>query len=174
MRQLLLVPVAAPAACGGEPEQKAKAPGAAQAMQAGQWQSTLEVTNFRRADPGEPRLDMPVGTRTSGGACIGPDQGADPPPELFAGSDFEQCRWAENFYMRRGRLVSGMTCQRDGVGEVEVTVNVDFTATGFEGTAEMPTRLPTDGDVVLAARISGSRTGECTPEAETGNQAQPG
>ena len=174
MRHLLLVTVAALAACGGGAEQKEKAPEAAQAMQAGQWQSTLEVTNFRRADPGEPRLDMPVGTRASGSACVGADQGANPPPELFAGSDFEQCRWGDSFYMRRGRLVSGMTCRRDGVGEVEVTVNVDFTATRFEGTAEMLTRLPSDGDVVLAARISGSRTGECTPEPEGGNQAQPG
>lgn len=172
-----LVPLAALAAlagCGGEPEQKAKAPAAAQALQAGQWQSHFAVTNFRQADEGRPRLNLPQGTRVEAGSCVGPEDTTRPPPELFVGDGFRSCEWAPSFYMRGGRLVSGMTCQRPGVGEVEVTVNVDFTADSYQGTVEMLTRLPTDGDVVIAASAEGRRTGECTAEAEAGgnNQSQ--
>jgi len=175
MRLFLLVPLAALAGCGGEGEQKAKAPERAQAMNAGQWQSTFEVTNFRQTDAGRPRLNLPVGTRDDGAACIGEGDTRRPPMELFAGSGFENCRWGDNFYMRNGRLVSSGTCRRDGVGQVEVTISVDFTGTSFEGTSEMVTRLPTDGDVIAAARIEGRRTGACTPGAGDGggNQSRP-
>lgn len=174
MRLLLLAPLAAIAACGGETQEKAKAPERAQTMQAGQWQSSVEVTNLRKLDQGEPRLNLPAGTRLSGGACVGSADGARPTPELFAGSDFESCRHGENFYMRNGRMISSMSCRRPGVGEVVVTVNVDFTATGFDGTVEYTTHLPTDGDVHIGARLSGRRTGDCAPGAEGGNQSRPG
>ena len=172
MRLLVLVPLAALAACGGEGEQKAKAPPRPQAMQAGQWESTLEVTNFRRTDEGRPRLNMPNGTRATGAACLGEADTARPPMELFTGSGFENCSWGDNYYMRNGRLVSSGTCRRDGVGEVEVTVSADFTETSFEGTAEFVTRLPTDGDVFIGARVQGRRSGACTPAAADGNRSQ--
>jgi hypothetical protein len=172
MRLLVLVPLAALAACGGEGEQKAKAAPPVQALQAGQWEMTYEVSNFRQADEGRPRLNMPVGTRGSAAACVGESETTRPPMGVFAGSEFENCEWGENYYMRNGRLVSSGLCRRDGVGQVEVTISADFTATTFQGTAEMLTRLPTDGDVVLATRINGRRTGACTAAAADGNRSQ--
>ena len=174
MRLMLVVPLAALAACGGEAEQKAKAPARAQALQAGQWESTIEVTNLRKLDQGTPRLNLPAGTRMTGAACLGEGQTARPPGELLAGSDFEGCTHGENFYMRNGRLISSLTCRRDGVGEVDVTINLDFTDTTYEGTVEYSTRLPTDGDVHVASRVNGRRSGDCAPEAADGNQARPG
>jgi hypothetical protein len=172
MRLLMLAPlVVALSACGGE-EPKAKAPPRPQAMQAGQWESSLEVTNFRQTDEGRPRLNMPNGTRATGAACLGEADTARPPMELFIGPDFESCRWGDNYYMRNGRLVSSGTCRRDGVGEVEVTISADFTETSFEGTAEFVTRLPTDGDVFVGARVQGRRSGACTPAAADGNRSQ--
>ncbi|HEX8364305.1 MAG TPA: DUF3617 family protein [Allosphingosinicella sp.] len=161
--------VAALGGCGSEPEKKAKAPPAAQAFEAGQWQSSLEVFNFRRADEGRPRLNMPNGTRVEGAACIGPGDTTRPPPELFVGDDFTNCRWIDNFSMRNGRLVSGMTCRRAGVGEVEISVELDMTATSYQGTVQMLTRLVSDGDVTLSARAQGRRTGQCTAEEGAGN-----
>jgi hypothetical protein len=171
MRLLWLVPLAALAACGGE-EPKAKEKARPQALQAGQWESTLEVHNFRQTDQGRPRLNMPNGTRANASVCVGGGAGARPPLELFVGPDFEGCSWGENFYMRNGRLVSSGLCQRDGVGQVEVTISADFTETSYEGTAEFVTRLVTDGDVFIGSRIQGRRTGECTTGPEGGNQAK--
>jgi hypothetical protein len=170
MRLLMLVPLAAIAACGGE-EQKAKAPEQLQALPAGQWEMSYEVSNFRRADEGQPKLNMPVGTRGTASACIAEADTTRPPMGLFAGSEFEDCAWGENFYMRNGRLVSSGLCQRDGVGQVEVTISANFTGTTFNGTAEMLTRLVSDGDVVLATRIEGRRSGDCPAGGESGNQA---
>ena len=172
MRLFAIVPLAALAACGGGGEPKQEAPAAAEAVEAGQWQSTVEVTNFRQADAGRPRLNLPVGTRLEGGACVTPADASRPPPQLFVGEGFENCRWGDNFYLSAGRLVSSMTCQRDGVGQVEVTVNVDFTADSYQGTVEMLTRLVSDGDVVIAARGQGRRTGACTADSQAGKQTE--
>jgi hypothetical protein len=168
MRFLMLVPLAALAACGGESAPKAKAPERAQTLQAGQWESNFEVTNFRRTDEGSPRLNMPNGRRANASTCLAAADTARPPLALFVGSDFTGCRWADNFYMRNGRLVSSGTCQRPGVGEVEVTISADFTSTGYTGTAEFVTRLVTDGDVFIGARIEGRRSGECSAGAAAG------
>jgi hypothetical protein len=174
MRLWILVPLAAAVALGGcgEGEQKSKAAARPQAFQAGQWQSSLEVTNFRRMDQGQPRLNMPMGTRVSGGACLAPADVSRPPPGLFVGSDFTDCQYSDNFYLRNGRMIASATCQRQGVGPVEVTLNIDFTDGGYEGTVEFATRLVSDGDVLVATRARGQRSGQCTPAAEGSNQTQ--
>lgn len=175
MRIELIIAVAAAAAlaaCGGESEPKAKAKARPQAIPAGQWQSDVEVTNLRRSDEGQPRLNMPAGTRETGGACIGSGASARPPAELFVGSGFEACRWHNDFYMRSGRIMGSATCQRPGVGEVTASLNIDFTETSFQGSVDLLTRLAGDGDVTIAARASGRRTGDCAAGGEAGNQTQ--
>jgi hypothetical protein len=176
-KMVAMAALAALAGCGGG-EEKAKAPAApAREMSAGQWQSTLQVANFRQTDQApEPKLNMPVGTRAEGAACIGEGETRRPPPQLFVGADFENCTWGDNFYMGNGRLNAPMTCQREGVGEVEVNVNVTFTAESYEGRVDMVTRLAAEGDVILSATAAGRRTGaQCAPEADAAagnNQAQ--
>jgi len=174
MKKLIgMISLAALAGCGGAAEEKAKAPAVATALEAGQWRSSLEVTQFRQADTGAPKLNMPVGTRAEAEACITAAEATRPPPQLFAGSDFDNCVWADDFYMRGGRLISGLTCNRRGVGEVLLTVNVNFTGQSYEGTTEMMTRLASDGDVVLTARAQGRRTGpHCTTAADGAGNAQ--
>jgi hypothetical protein len=170
-KQWTLIPLAALAAlpsCGSEPE-KAKAPPAAKAFEAGQWESSFEVFNFRQADEGRPRLNLPNGTRVAGGACVGPSETNRPPPTLFVGDDFTNCRWHDDFSMRSGRLISSMTCRRARVGDVQITLQVDITETSYQGTLQMLTRLPGDGDVVLAARAQGRRTGQCSADEGSAN-----
>ena len=129
MRFLMLVPLAALAACGGETAPTAKAPERAQTFQAGQWESNLEVTNFRRTDEGSPRLNMPNGTRATGSACVAAADTGRPPLALFVGSDFTGCRWADNFYMRNGRFNVSLQCTRDGLnGKVTGTVDGPYGA----------------------------------------------
>ena len=172
-RLLAMASLAALAACGGG-EEKAKAPEAAREMTAGQWTSSLAVTNFRQTDEApRPLLDMPVGTRSEGAACIGEGETRRPPPQLFVGPDFKNCEWGDNFYMGRGSLNGPMTCQRDGVGEVEVTVVVNFTGDSYEGRVDMLTRLAAEGDVILSARAEGRRSGaQCAPAADGAGNSQ--
>ena len=161
-------------ACGGG-EEKAKAPAeAAREMMAGQWTSQMEVTNFRQTDQApRPLLNMPVGTRGAGAACITPADTRRPPPQLFVGPEFENCEWGTNFYMGRGNLNAPMTCQRDGVGEVEITVVATFTGESYEGRVDMLTRLTAEGDVQLSARTQGRRTApQCAPEGDAAGNNQ--
>ncbi|MDP8912018.1 MAG: DUF3617 domain-containing protein [Pseudomonadota bacterium] len=164
MRGLILLPLIALAACGGEGEQKAKAPERAEAIRPGQWESTIEITNLRKLDQGEPRLNLARGTRLSGSACVGPAEVAEPPPELFAGDDFD-CEYTRT-YMRRGRINIQMTCRHPSVrGEVYAMIDGRFTAETMEGALRYSTMLPTDGDVEIAANVTSRRTGDCTPAA---------
>jgi hypothetical protein len=166
--------IAALTACGGG-EEKAKAPkSTAREMSAGQWTSQMEVTTFRQTDKApRPLLNMPVGTKGESAGCITAADTRRPPPQLFVGPEFENCEWGANFYMGNGSLNAPMTCRRDGVGEVEITVVANFTADSYEGRVDMLTRLAAEGDVILSARTSGRRTGaQCAPEGEAGGNNQ--
>jgi hypothetical protein len=172
MRLLILIPLAALAACGEEP--KAKAPERPQAFQAGQWTNNMRVTTFRQLDQGRPRIDMPAGTQVSGATCIGSGDTRRPAPELFVGEGWQDCGWSE-MRMRNGRLTAIGTCRRPGLPEpVNITAVGEFTATSFEGTVEYNTRLASDGDVRVVLESRGQRTGECTAPAEGGNQTRAG
>jgi hypothetical protein len=159
------------AGCGEGGEQNKTKAEPVNALAAGQYRASYEVTNFRAADAGTPKINMPVGTRVEAGGCLAAGDAARPSPALFVGEGFERCEWNQDFYMRNGRLTSGITCQRPGVGPVHMTLNGDFTARSFEGTLQMSTRLPTDGDVVIAARIEGEQT---SPQCTAGSDAEAG
>ena len=157
------------ASCGGE-EPKAKKAERPAAMPAGQWNSTMRVTRSRTLEAGEPRITMADGTEVRGEACLaGGDQ--RPPAELFGGDTVTNCRWWDNTYMmRNGRLMGNATCEREGIGNVELGVNVTFTETEFQGTVEYSTRSGEMGDVLIAMEARGQRGGACTPAAAGGNQ----
>lgn len=174
MKRLIgLIPLAALAAsCGGEePKAKAKAERPA-VLPAGQWSSTMRVTNSRALEAGEARLTMANGTEVRGAACV-PGGDARPPAELFAGEGVTDCSWWDNsFLMRNGRLMANATCQRAGIGNVEIGVTMTFTETSFEGRVEYSTRSDEPGDVLIVMDARGQRTGDCTPGgAEGGNQS---
>ena len=161
IRLLLLAGLAALAGCG-EAEQKAKAPPKPDAIRAGQWESSLEVTHMRPMDKGRPRLNRPPGTRIAGGACVGAGTGTRPPPELFIGNELQDCRYS-NFYMRRGRLSAQLSCRRSGLqGDIGATVEGTFNEESVNGTVSISTLLVTDGDVVVTSRFSARRAGDCT------------
>ncbi|HEX8525504.1 DUF3617 domain-containing protein [Allosphingosinicella sp.] len=171
MRLLILVPLAALASCGAE--EKAKAPPKPDAIEAGQWETNLEVTMLRPLDRGTPKLNLPTGTRLTGSTCVAPADTSRPPATLFAVSPFE-CEYT-NFYMKRGRLNFQMTCRHPMVdGEVATMLDGSFTAGEISGVINFSTALVSDGDVIVATRLTGRRIGACTPAAGTGaNESSP-
>src|SRR5687768_7009046 len=68
------IPLVALAACGGAEENKAK--GKADTMQPGQYEVTAEVTNFRAADKGTPKINTKQGDSTTRSVCL--TEGASP------------------------------------------------------------------------------------------------
>lgn len=172
MRLLILVPLAALAACGGEAEKKAETRAAH--IDAGQWQTDFEITTLTARDEGPAKITTPVGTRTSGATCVTAENATRPPPTLLVGAPFE-CEY-QDFYMRNGRINLSMQCRHPDFRErVGVTAVGDFTATGYQATVQYTTREAGPGDVVVVTRATGRRTGAaCAPAAEpAGNEAAP-
>lgn len=169
MRLLMLLPIAALAACGGEAETNKSAERAAN-IDAGQWQTEFEVTTYTRRDEGTPKIDTPVGTRSSSATCVSAADATRPPTTLFAGEPFD-CEY-QDFLMRNGRINLTMQCRHPRLSErVGVAVVGSFTATEFDAKVQYSTREPGPGDIVVVTQANGRRTGEaCTaPAAGEGN-----
>ena len=166
MRFLACIPLlVVVAACGGAAEENVVAPKAS-SLTPGLWELTSEVTAFQAVDQGAPKIDTPVGTRTTELVCVAEGQA---PSTLFSGEGY-QCR-TDNFYLRGGRINVTMQCAREGLsGSIPMTVDGDFEAESLEYTRELRTVLATDGDVQITTRVTGRRTGECPPEPEGDNQ----
>ena len=168
MRWIALIPVlAAAAACGGGEAEQNKTATKAASLAAGQWELTSEVTAFSVVDGGTAQIDTPVGTRETHSVCVG---GGRPPSALFAGEGY-RCRY-DNYYGRNGRVNATMMCSREGLsGSIPITADGQFTADTHDYTRDLRTALSGDGDVQITARVTGRRTGDCTPQAAGDNES---
>jgi hypothetical protein len=166
MRLLILASLCLVAACSdgaGDGGDKAVAEPPA-TFPAGQWEVTSEVTAFRQADKGAPKIKFAVGDKAANSACVAASEGQKPNPALFLGDGY-QCSY-QNAYARKGMVNESLSCTRKGLeGQVMANVEGHYTADSFEGTATTSTSLYTDGDVVFTRKLSARRTGECQAAA---------
>ncbi|MBX3561123.1 MAG: DUF3617 family protein [Sphingomonas sp.] len=149
-------------ACGGGEAEVNEAAPVATTIVAGQWELASEVTDFRSVDQGQPTIDTPVGTRSTGAACVGAD--TRPPTAFFAGEGYA-CEYGA-YYVRNGRINVTLACTREGLsGSIPISAEGRITADGVEFTRTIRTVLVGDGDVEISANVTGRRTGDCAPEA---------
>lgn len=163
MRHWFVAALVVAGGCSEAPEKtKGAAPTtAAKALQAGQWEVTSEVTRMTKRDQGTPRIDTPVGTKTTESVCIGDSETKRPNPALFAGSK-DSCSY-DNLYLSSGTLNASLTCTRPGLdGSVLMMIAGDFKADSFEVERDLATRLAGDGDVAIVSKVTGRRLAECT------------
>jgi Protein of unknown function (DUF3617) len=167
MRGLIVGPLCLLAACSGATEEKTAE--AADAMQAGQWQISSEVSDFRSTDKATPALKAAAGDKSDAQACVEAGKEAEPPAQMFAGVGYE-CKYKDR-YISGGRLNLSLECDREALeGKVMVSVQGTYKADSFEGTATATSFLPGDGDFVMNSKVSGRRTGPtcAAPAAEDG------
>lgn len=168
-RVMAAASVMALAACGGGEENKAKS--RADALQPGQYEVTADVTSFRSADEGAPKIETPQGTRTARSVCV--TNGASPPPDLFADEGIS-CTPSGNPYLRGGTINLNLDCERAGLsGDLAYSVSGTFDAQSFEVQRQLATRFASDGDVVVGSTVRGRRTGECAAAPAQANAAAP-
>lgn len=168
MRGLFIVPLClAAAACSGGAEEN-KAEEVAAAMQAGQWEISSEVSDFRSTDKATPALKAAAGDKASAQACIEKGKEDKPPAEMFAGVGYE-CDYKDR-YISGNRINLSLECEREALeGKVMVSVQGTYKGDSLEGTATATSFLPGDGDFVMNSKISGRRTGPtCAAPAEGG------
>lgn len=157
MRGLIVIPLFLAAACSGGGEEK-KAEQAADAMQAGQWEISSEVTAFRSADKATPALKAAAGDKGTAPACIESGKEDKPPAEMFAGVGYE-CEYKDR-YISGNRINLSLECEREALeGKVMVSVQGTYTGDSLEGTSTATSFLPGDGDFVMNSKIAGRRTG---------------
>ena len=132
-------------------------------MSAGQWTISSEVTRFSQADKGSPKINTPVGTKASGGACLAAGEAKKPNPALFVGDGYD-CTYRDS-YMSGGTISANLECKRAGLdGLVMVNVSGSYTAETFDAEVATITHLGTDGDVQIGTKVTGRRSGECTAQ----------
>ena len=166
MRSLIIVPLLLAAACSEGGTQENKSEEAAAAMQAGQWEISSEVTNFRSTDKATPALKAAVGDKATAPACIEAGKEDKPPAEIFAGVGYE-CDYKDR-YVRGGRINVSLECERDALeGKIQMTFEGTYAGDSFTGTANANSFLAGDGDFAMSTKISGRRTGPtCAAPAE--------
>lgn len=157
---LVAVPLVVLAACGGGAEVANKGKAKAESLQPGQYEVTAEVTAFKAADKGTPKIDTKQGSSTTRSVCV--TGAAALPTDLFADEGFV-CRNAGTMFARGGTLSASLECTRAGLtGAMGYAVSGTFGADSFEAERQLKTRLSTDGDVEVTSTLRGRRTGECT------------
>jgi hypothetical protein len=174
MRGLIVAPLCLLAACSGGGEEK-KAEEAPDALQAGQWEVSSEVSEFHSRDKATPALKAVAGDKSAAPACIEAGKEDEPPAEMFAGVGYE-CDYKDR-YISGGRINLALECEREALeGNVMVSVQGTYKGDSFEGTATATSFLPGDGDFVMNSKITGRRTGPtCAAPAADGpsNEAEP-
>jgi hypothetical protein len=169
MRLVALIPLCILAACSDtdaadqKAAQVAEANEAALKLDAGQWETTTEITAVDSQDNGKPVLKV---GKSVASACIAETERKHPPVAVLAGMDKAGCSY-DNFYMSRGRINAAMRCDKTpGVpGTVLVSSDGHYTAATFETDTTMQTYLSGDGDAKATAKVSGKRVGACTAPA---------
>jgi hypothetical protein len=161
----------AAAGCSGGGEEN-KAAEAADSLQAGQWEISTEVSDFRSTDKATPALKAAAGDKASAPACIEAGKEEKPPAEMFAGVGYE-CDYKDR-YISGGRINLSLECEREALeGKVMVSVQGTYTGDTLEGTATATSFLPGDGDFVMNSKISGKRTGPaCAAPADGKGKAK--
>jgi len=162
MRAMKLAPVMGAAmllaACGGEKPAPAQEE-AADALKAGLYELTSEVTAVSSTDNTTPFTKLKQGDKTTVRACVSAD--GKPAPELFAEADADKCE-IKNSYIRHGRLSAQMSCTREGKrGEVMPAMMGSFKADSFEGEITSLSYFIEDGDYRMSRKVSAKRVGDC-------------
>jgi len=171
MRALIIVSLALAAAGCSEEAKKEKAEEAAAEMGPGQWEVASEIASITPTDKGAPKFTGKAGDKATVSVCVGAGDKGKPPVRLFTGDD-DVCQY-QNSYIRKGRINASLNCTRAGLeGAILRGVEGKFKADSFDATVTTTTMLVSDGDVKIAAKLEGRRTGDCVPEpaAEAGKQ----
>ncbi len=108
-----------------------------------------------------PATNEKVGKSTVRKICSPP--GKAPAFGLFADQGAD-CT-AYDSYAKRGRLNMTFTCQRAGLGPVNISLDGDFTADSFVAGVISASSFSGQGDYALTQKITGKRLGDCPASA---------
>ncbi len=132
-------------------------------MEPGQWEATNEIVSA--SAPGLPAnaLSQMVGQKTTVSNCVTPEQAARPSANFLAAQKNSDCTY-QDFSMEDGRVRGTMSCKGGQVpGQMVMKMDGRYNAQSYELDMEMTaSEMPEGMSMVLKAKTTGRRTGECT------------
>jgi hypothetical protein len=132
-------------------------------IEPGQWQATTEVVEVSAPNVPGDMLKSMVGKKNSVSNCITPEQAAKPSANFLAAQSNNKCTY-QDWSMEGGRMSGAMTCEGGQMpGKVAMTLSGNYGSTAYDLDMAMKTLgLPGGATMLVKARITGRRTGQCT------------
>ncbi len=131
-------------------------------IEPGQWEATNEI--LQASAPGMPEgmLDQMVGNKKTTQSCITPEQAAKPSANFLAAQENSNCTY-QNWSMRGGRMSGTMTCEGGEMpGKMVMKMDGKYGPTSYDMAMDMNTTgLPDNMSMVIKARTTGRRVGDC-------------
>ena len=160
MRRLLVIaPMLALAACGGEAPVANEAEAKPATLPAGEWEIASTVETLRSTDNTTPATALRQGETTTSKVCIGEQGGKPDLAALLPESD--ECT-ATTVYARNGRVSAAYTCRRaSDPGQVMPAMDGNYTADTLEMVVTTGTYFSGTGDYALTQKLNGKRLGDC-------------
>lgn len=154
------------AACGSGEEGEQSAEEVAEVMSAlkmrpGHWEATNEVISANA--PGIPpeALQAMVGNKSTRGKCVPPEEAARPSASFLAGQKGSDCTYRD-FSAADGRMRGIMNCAMPGMpGRAVIKIDGKFSPVAYDMNTDMEAAMPGDAKMIVKARTTGRRTGEC-------------
>ncbi|MEL7738349.1 DUF3617 domain-containing protein [Citromicrobium bathyomarinum] len=132
-------------------------------MRPGQWENTIEFTEFDI--PGVPAnvkdmMAKQMGSSVTTKSCLTQEDADRPNADFFGGDKNENCTY-DTFDHSGGKLTLRMTCKTDDGGTAKIAMDGAFADESFTLTMDHRISGTQTGDVTMKGRITGKRIGDC-------------
>ncbi|ODP36693.1 DUF3617 domain-containing protein [Sphingomonas turrisvirgatae] len=179
MRNAVLIPLIALAACGGNdvsltnasPQEVASKVDAAGGLRfkPGKWEITVQTlaVDIPGLDPATKKQmsDTMLKKSQTTASCITSEQAKSPPAEVIARSQ-GRCKY-EKFEIDGGSIDGTLVCPAQGAGgPMKMRVAGTFDETSFMIDNDMESAAPNGPAIKIKAKSSGKRIGDCTAQEE--------
>ena len=133
-------------------------------MRAGEWENTIEFTEFDIPGVPEGMKDMiagQMGKSITAKSCLTQEEADKPDAGFFNGEKNDDCTYDE-FDRSGGKLKLRMTCDTDeSGGSAKIAMDGKFGRDSFTMTMSNVVSGSENGDVTMKGTISGKRIGDC-------------
>ncbi|QLC25837.1 DUF3617 domain-containing protein [Parasphingopyxis algicola] len=134
----------------------------------GQWEATVQLTEFDMPDMPEDMRGMmqeQMGRAQTNTSCITPEEAAAPEANMFG--DGDDCTYSE-FDMSGGTILIAGTCQSEGMpGAMTMRMEGSYTPTSYDMTMNMNMDGGPMGPMTMAGQVNGRFLGpDCATDAD--------
>jgi len=150
-------------------EVQAEMEAAAISITPGQWETTVQLTEFDMPQmPEEARgmMQQQMGRAQTNTSCITPEEAADPEANMF-GDGNDDCTYTD-FTMSGGTILIAGSCQAQGMpGAMTMRMEGSYTPTSYDMTMNMDMESGPAGPMTMAGQVTGRFAGPvCGADAD--------